>query len=72
VNFASLDLPFSYGHGVWTQSVDVPAGDWGGAEDALTQAAQQWINDNPGKADGYHSFRDDANKKLTLDLMRGA
>lgn len=72
MTFASLNLPYSYGLGVWSQSQKVDGDDWAAAEDALTQAAQAWILDNEDRAGGYHALRDETNKLLTLDLMRGA
>jgi len=72
MTFADLNLPYSYGHGVWTRSQAVTGEDWTTAEDALTQEALTWIGDNPGKANGYHIFRNEPGKMLTLDLMRGA
>jgi len=72
MTFAELNLPYSYGLGVWSQSLKVEGDDWAGAEDALTQDAKAWITDNPDNAGGYHVLRDETNKILTLDLMRGA
>ena len=72
MTFADLNLPYGYGHGIWTQSAPVTGDDWAAAESALVEAAQAWIADHEGAADAYHTFRDEAGKALTLDLMRGA
>jgi len=72
MTFADLNLPYGCGLGVWTHTAPVTGGDWAAAESALVEEAQAWVADHEGAAGAYHTFRDEAGKSLTLDLMRGA
>ena len=72
MTFADLNLPYGYGHGVWSNTQAVTGDDWAAAEDTLVQAALAWIEEHPNAAGAYHTFRNEPGKQLTLDLMRGA
>ena len=72
MTFQDLNLPESFGHGLWTQTVTIDNDDWGAAETDLVQQAQTWIGEHPDRATGYHVNRNEKSMTLTLDLMRGA
>ena len=72
MTFADLNLPIAAGYGVWTSTEDASGG-WVAAEDRLASAAIEWLTGRDGNApNGMSVFRNEAEQRLTLDLIRRA
>lgn len=72
MTFADLNLPIAAGYGVWT-ATEVATDSWSAAEDRLATAAAEWLTGEDGNApNGMSVFRNEAEQRLTLDLIRRA
>ncbi len=72
MTFADLNLPTAAGYGVWTGTESATDG-WNVAEDRLATAAADWLTGRDSNApNGMSVFRNEAEQRLTLDLIRRA